>query len=47
MGVVEMSQVAGFIIEVLRSKGAPEKLKLIAGEVKKLCDRFPVYPGLA
>jgi glycine hydroxymethyltransferase len=46
MGVAEMAQVAGFIIEVLRSKGTPEKLKQIAGEVKKLCDRFPVYPDL-
>ncbi len=42
----EMSEVAGYMIDALKSSGDEGKLKSIAEKVKTLCDRFPVYPGL-
>ncbi len=42
----EMSEVAGYMIDALKSGGNDGKLKSIAEKVKTLCDRFPVYPGL-
>jgi len=42
----EMSDVAGYMIDALKSGGDEAKLKSIAEKVKTLCDRFPVYPGL-
>ncbi|MCD6343269.1 MAG: serine hydroxymethyltransferase [Spirochaetaceae bacterium] len=42
----EMSEVAGYMIDALKSGGDEGKLKSIAEKVKTLCDRFPVYPGL-
>ena len=34
------------MIEALKSGGDETVLKAIAVKVKKLCDRYPVYPGL-
>jgi glycine hydroxymethyltransferase len=42
----EMSEVAGYMIDALKSGGDEGKLKSIAEKVKNLCDRFPIYPGL-
>ncbi len=42
----EMSVVAGYMIDALKSGGNEEKLKSIAEKVQTLCGRFPVYPGL-
>jgi len=44
--VAEMSEVAGYMIDALKSGGDDAVLKGIAVKVKALCDRFPVYPGL-
>ena len=42
----QMSEVAGYMIDALKTGGDEKKLKSIADKVKILCDRFPVYPGL-
>jgi glycine hydroxymethyltransferase len=39
----EMKQVAAWIKEAIESKGSPETLSRIQGQVKELCHRFPVY----
>ncbi len=39
----EMKQVAAWIKEAIESKGSPETLSNIKGQVKELCHRFPVY----
>jgi glycine hydroxymethyltransferase len=41
-----MSEVAGYMIEAMKSGGDEKTLASIAVKVKVLCDRFPVYPGL-
>jgi glycine/serine hydroxymethyltransferase len=38
-----MKQVAAWIKEAIESKGSPETLSNIKGQVKELCHRFPVY----
>ena len=47
-GLVEsdMPEVAGYMIEALKTGGDVTALESIAEKVKKLCDRYPVYPGL-
>lgn len=44
MGEKEMGQIAAHMVETLKSGGNEAKLTAIAGEVKKLCDQFPLYP---
>ena len=46
LGESDMSEVATYMIEALKTGGDESQLKAIAVEVKKLCDRYPVYPGL-
>jgi glycine hydroxymethyltransferase len=45
-GADQMSEVAGYMVEALKTGGDEGKLKSIAGKVKNLCERFPLYPGL-
>jgi glycine hydroxymethyltransferase len=42
-GVVEVTQVATWIADVLDSGGAPEVVERTRGKVVELCRRFPVY----
>jgi glycine hydroxymethyltransferase len=42
MGKAEMSQIAGYIMEVLRSKGDEKVAKAVGEKVKSLTDRFPL-----
>lgn len=42
----QMPLIAGYMIEALKSGGDEKKLASISTEVKKLCDEFPLYPGL-
>jgi len=42
----EMTQIAGFIHEVLSAKGDAEKIARVGEAVKALTKRFPLYPGL-
>lgn len=44
MGVEEMKTIADFIDKAIQNIGNDEALEGIAGEVKTLCDRFPLYP---
>jgi len=44
MGVPEMKEIADFIDRAIQNLGDDEILAGIAGEVKRLCDRFPLYP---
>ncbi|MCG8452582.1 MAG: serine hydroxymethyltransferase [Spirochaetales bacterium] len=46
MGVDQMPEIASYMIEALKSGGDEARLNSIAGKVKALCDRFPLYPGL-
>lgn len=46
LGEAEMAEVAAYMIEALKTGGDESRLKTIAAQVKILCDRFPVYPGL-
>lgn len=39
----EMTEIAQYICEVLQSEGDQVKLQRISSEVKKLCNRFPIY----
>ena len=39
----EAEQLAGLIADALEARGDEKALKRVAGEVKKLCDKFPVY----
>lgn len=44
MGVPEMKEIADFIDRAIQNLSGDETLAGIAGEVKELCDRFPLYP---
>ncbi|MDQ2639536.1 MAG: serine hydroxymethyltransferase [Pseudomonadota bacterium] len=39
----EMTQVAGWIADIIDAGGAPEVVERVRGEVSALCRRFPVY----
>jgi glycine hydroxymethyltransferase len=39
----EMTQVAGWIADIIDAGGAPEVIERVRGEVSALCRRFPVY----
>ena len=41
----DMAVIAGYINEAITHKGSDAALKSIAGKVKELCARFPIYPG--
>jgi len=41
----EMAAVATFIDEAIKNKDSDKALKGIAGQVKGLCAKFPMYPG--
>lgn len=43
MGTSEMKQVARWIDQALKTKGDTAALEKIRGEVKALCERFPLY----
>jgi glycine hydroxymethyltransferase len=43
MGVGEMSQVAGFIVEALTNVGNESKLKAVSAGVEELSRKFPLY----
>jgi glycine hydroxymethyltransferase len=42
----DMAAIAGYMDEAITNKGSDKTLKGIAGKVKELCARFPVYPEL-
>jgi len=44
LGASEMKTVANWIYRVIESKGNEATLAKIKGEVKELCQKFPVYP---
>ncbi len=46
MGVNEMRIIAGFIDRVIRNLDNESALAEVAGEVKSLCDKFPLYSQL-
>jgi glycine hydroxymethyltransferase len=46
MGGAEMDQIAQLIDEALGGRADDSKLSAIRGEVRRLCGRFPIYPGL-
>jgi glycine hydroxymethyltransferase len=46
MGVDEMKTIAGFIDKAIQNMTDENILAGIAGEVKTLCDKFPLYPEL-
>ena len=46
LGEAEMAEVAAYMIQALKTGGDETALKGIAAQVKNLCDKFPVYPGL-
>jgi glycine hydroxymethyltransferase len=39
----EMTQVAGWIADIIDASGAPDVVARVRGEVAALCRRFPVY----
>ena len=41
----DMAVIAGYLDEAITNKGSDAALKGIAGKVKELCARFPIYPG--
>ena len=41
-----MSLIAEYMTAALKSQGDESKLKAVCDQVKKLCDRFPIYPEL-
>lgn len=43
MGKSEMKQIAGWIHQALQTQGDPSALQRIRGEVRGLCERFPLY----
>ena len=43
MGAAEMKQIAAWINEALQAKGDEGKLAKIRGQVRGLCQRFPLY----
>ncbi|MBI4375772.1 MAG: serine hydroxymethyltransferase [Elusimicrobia bacterium] len=46
MGEAEMDQIAQLIEDTLSARQDEGKLRSIRAEVRKLCSRFPIYPGL-
>ena len=46
MGGPEMDSIAQWIDEAVTSRADDKKLGMIQGEVRALCRRFPIYPGL-
>jgi glycine hydroxymethyltransferase len=42
MGVAEMGEIAGYIMEVLKSKGDPKAIAAVKSQVLKLTTRFPL-----
>ncbi|HXV19318.1 MAG TPA: hypothetical protein VD883_04495, partial [Candidatus Omnitrophota bacterium] len=42
----EMRQIGQFIDETLSNIGSPEKIASVKAGVKRLTDRFPLYPEL-
>jgi len=45
MGTAEMALIAGLIDRVLSKRGDPAVVSETAAEVRRLCERFPVYRG--
>jgi len=45
MGTAEMALIAGLIDRVLSKRGEPAVVSETAAEVRRLCERFPVYRG--
>lgn len=43
LGGSDIPEVASYIVEGLKSNGDEARLRMIAGKVRELCDRFPVY----
>ncbi len=46
MGTAEMQQIAGWIAQVVRSRGREDVLEDVRGQVAGMCGRFPLYPDL-
>jgi glycine hydroxymethyltransferase len=46
MGEAEMGQIATWMADVLDSNGQSGVIARVAGEVRGLCERFPLYPEL-
>ena len=42
-GEAEATELAGWICDVIDSKGAAEVIERVKGHVLDLCKRFPVY----
>lgn len=42
MGLAEMEAIAGYIDEAIRSQGDPATTSRLRGQVRELCDQFPV-----
>ncbi|MBL7716170.1 MAG: serine hydroxymethyltransferase [Bdellovibrionales bacterium] len=42
-GKSEMKEIAGWIHQVISSKGAPDTLSKVRGQVLELCKKFPLY----
>ena len=43
MGEAEMKQIGGWIAEIVNSRFDEEIIKRVGGEVRQLCDAFPLY----
>jgi len=41
----DMAVIAGYLDEAITHNGSDKALKDIAGKVKELCSKFPIYPG--
>ncbi len=46
LGEDEMRTLAGWIADILERPDDEAGIRRVRGEVKELCDRFPLYPGL-
>ncbi len=45
MGVAEMKTIAHLIVDVLESPADEKVAARVAGQVKEMCQQFPLYPG--
>jgi len=43
----EMAQIGGWINQVIENIDKPEVLARVRGQVRSLCERYPLYPGMA
>jgi glycine hydroxymethyltransferase len=46
-GPEEMHRIAGLMDRVVQSRGSDEATERVRGEVREMCDRLPLYTGLA